>query len=546
MEPGSLLAAVECAPQERGIRSALADGSWAFTSYADVAAAARVRACALADAGVGRGDVVCIAQRGGPDFLTSLLGALLAGGTPAPLAPPVLFRDPAAYARELRGAIALASPRVVVADDALRAAVEPAAAAAGVAVAAPAELVADRAKTAARRLSDDRVALLQFTSGSSGSARGVRLSRGALEWNIGAIRTWLGMTVDDATATWLPVHHDMGLIGCLLTPFVNGSDVYLMQPEDFVRDPLRWLRCFAVEGASLGAVPAFALAHVVRRVAADALTGLDFSNWRALIVGAERLQPAALARFEELLAPAGFRSTTLCPAYGLAEATLAVTGVPVGESWRAAAAAQGAAAVAGSGRPLPGVAVQVVGVAGKPLAEGEVGELAVRTPALAAGYLGGEESASLTRFVDGGLYTGDAGFMLDGEVFVLGRLGDGLKIRGITILAEDVEAELVAGGFPPRRLAVAFGYRGDAPTALVVLEGAEPDSAERAAALVRVRLPDLDTLVAVVPKGSIPRTTSGKTKRRELWERDAPRLMLPLRPARPRALVTTTRGGDDA
>jgi acyl-CoA synthetase (AMP-forming)/AMP-acid ligase II len=532
---GSLLDAVECAPQERGIRSALSDGSWTFTSYADIAAAARLRACALADAGVGPGDAVCIAQRGGPDFLTTLLGALLAGATPAPLAPPVLFRDPAAYARELRSAIALASPRVVVADDALRTAVEPAAAAASVAVAAPAELVADRTRIPARRPSDESVALLQFTSGSSGTARGVRLSRGALEWNIGAIRTWLEMTADDATATWLPVHHDMGLIGCLLTPFVNGSDVYLMQPEDFVRDPLRWLRCFAVEGASLGAVPAFALAHVVRRVPADALAGLDFSNWRALIVGAERLQPAALTRFEELLAPAGFRSTTLCPAYGLAEATLAVTGLPLGESWRAAAAGQREPPVASSGRPLPGVEVQVLGVAGEALGEGEVGELAVRSPGLAAGYVGGDDSASLTQLTNGVLYAGDAGFVLGGELFVLGRLGDGLKLRGITVLAEDVEATLEAGGFPPRRLAVAFGYRGDAPTALVVLEGAAPDSAERAAALVRGRVPDVETVVAVVAKGSIPRTTSGKTKRRELWERSTPRLMLPLRPARPRA-----------
>jgi acyl-CoA synthetase (AMP-forming)/AMP-acid ligase II len=385
--------------------------------------------------------------------------------------------------------------------------------------------------------------LLQLTSGSSGPPRGVCIPLPALEANIAAIRAWLEMTPDDATASWLPVHHDMGLIGCLLTPFVNGSDVRLLQPEDFVRDPLRWLRCFGDEGAALSATPAFGLAHVARRVQSETLRGWDLSRWRTLIVGAERLSPTALEEFERLLAPAGFPTTALRPAYGLAEATLAVTGLPLGERWRATRGA--GAAVVGSGRPLAGVSIRVVDGARRPLREGRVGEIAVTGASVAAGYAGDGRSPALTCFRDGVLYTGDAGFLADGQLFVLGRLGDALKMRGLTVFAEEVEAAVVAEGLPSRRVGVALGYRGNVPTAFVALEAARADWAARAASAVRRMLPEAEAVVAEVSPGTIPRTTSGKTRRRALWEYGAsPPVARSRRSGHD--LVPATKGADHA
>nr|WP_230416354.1 AMP-binding protein [Micromonospora tarapacensis] len=297
----------------------------------------------------------------GPEFVGALFGTLLAGATASPLAPPATFGDPDRYAEHLAAALAVMRPRLVVVDTGSASALAGAAAHAGVPTVDVAELPGGHATAAGTggprggaAATPARPALLQFTSGTTGTVRGVRVPVPALEANVAAIRDWLEMTPDDPTASWLPVHHDMGLVGCLLAPIVTGADLWLLTPAEFVRRPTRFLECFGRHGARLTAMPGFGLAHVVRRVRAEQLAGLDFGRWRAVIVGAERIQPATLDDFAGLLAPYGLRREALLPAYGLAEATLAVSGLPLRTGWRQAPGPDGVPVVGcGTRSPVP-------------------------------------------------------------------------------------------------------------------------------------------------------------------------------------------------
>ncbi|WFE97459.1 AMP-binding protein [Micromonospora sp. WMMD987] len=503
--------------ERRGIRFAEPDGSWRLWSYAELATLSRRYAAALRDAGVGAGDVVSIVETTGPRFVGLLFGSMLAGAAASPVAPPPPFGDRERWAGHLRGVLRASTPRLVVHDPTLSLVAEvcagegvPAYDGEGLLTGA----VADR-----RTPEPGGLALVQFTSGSSGLVRGVRVPHPALAATVAGIQRWLRMTPDDPTASWLPVHHDMGLVGCLLAPVATGADLWLMSPGDFVRRPLRYLECFGVRGARLTALPAFGLDHIVRRVPRSALAGMDFSGWRAVIVGAERIRPALLAEFARFTAPHGLRREALLPAYGLAEATLSVTGLPLDTGWRTVTVEQGE--VVGCGRPLAGARVTVVNDDGRSVADGTVGEIVVRGPAVAAGYLPADAdgSASGTRLVDGELRTGDAGFLDDGELFVLGRLGDGVKVRGRMLLAEDVEATATAAcGAPVGRITALLGQVGDAPRVVLLLVRPEPGWLPTARAAAEAVAEGVPVTSLVVPAGAVARTSSGKPRRRLMWQ----------------------------
>ncbi|NLU78260.1 fatty acyl-AMP ligase [Micromonospora sp. HNM0581] len=496
---------------DRGIRFSRPDGSWQSWSYARLAGLARARAADLLARGVAPGDVVGVVLPTGPDFVGTLFGALLAGATASPLAPPATFGDPDRYTEHVAAALTVMRPRLVVVDTASAAALSGVAARAAVPVVDVAQLSGEAAPGGA--MPPTRLALLQFTSGTTGTVRGVRVPYPALEANVAAIRRWLEMTPDDPTASWLPVHHDMGLVGCLLAPIVTGADLWLLTPAEFVRRPTRFLECFGRHGARLTAMPGFGLAHVVRRVRAEQLAGLDFTHWRAIIAGAERIQPATLDSFADLLGPYGLRREALLPAYGLAEATLAVTGLPLGTGWRQVPGPDGVPVV-GCGVPLAGTEVTVVDDDARPVGDGVVGEILVGGAAVTDGYAGGPT------FPGARVRTGDAGFARDGELFVLGRLGDSLKVHGRTVFAEDVDALLGAAlGVPPGRLASVLGLRAGTPVVVVYLEHPRPEWLPRIPGLVRPLVPQAAVHVVPTPAGSVPRTTSGKPKRRLLWRR---------------------------
>ena len=504
---------------EHGVHLAGPGDSWTSWTHAELAAQVRRAAGGLLAAGVRPGDRVLIVEPTGPAFIAVFYGALLAGATPCPAAPPMTMQDQDAYAAHLRTLVAAARPRVLVTDARLAPHLAALAAGSGLTV------VDDDTVLAGEPITDRAVlpeaALIQFTSGSSGPAKGVQVGAAHLTANVTAIADWLEQTPDDGTASWLPVHHDMGLIGCLLTPLAVGGDLWLLRPEDFLRAPLRYLECFADGRARLSAMPTFGLAHLVKRVRPEQLDGLDLRGWRTLIVGAERVDADVLRRFEALLGPAGFAPTALAPAYGLAEGTLAVTG-PRTDRWRSAPLLDDPSVeVVGCGTPVLGAEVTIVDDQGAVVPDGTAGEVVVGGPSVAEGYLDpGAVAERGTRFVDGRLVSGDAGFVLDGELFVLGRLGDSLKLRGREVFAEELEAVLDRHGIPARRVAALLGHDRGTPTAVILLEAdADADLVETVRTRLSGRLEGVRLIIHPARAGTIARTTSGKPRRRVLWRR---------------------------
>jgi acyl-CoA synthetase (AMP-forming)/AMP-acid ligase II len=517
---------------ERGIRFAQGGGGWDQWSYEQLAALVARVAGGLLDAGVRPGEVVAIVERSTPGFVAAVFGVLLAGATPSPIAPPIAFQREEEYAKHITGLLTCAKPSVVLCGATLRETVAPLAERAHVPLLVDIQELMAGAATMDSPRPPAEIALMQFTSGTSGCARGVLVPASSLAANIDAIRRWLAMTPTDATASWLPLHHDMGLIGCMLTPVVNGSDLWILPPEEFIRSPLRYLRCFDSGGARLTAMPCFGLAYIARRVTRQAIQALDLREWRAIIVGAERLDAQVLERFHERLESAGLRRRALMPAYGLAEATLAVTGSPLDESWRSlaidpATLVLGAEVqlavdrhshrVVGCGRSLAGVHATVRGADGAPLKDRIVGEIFVAGDSVAAGYATPDDGSFPSQIAAGTVRTGDAGFIADGELFVLGRLGDALKIRGRAVFAEELEALAAGAGIPGHRVAAALGERGGEPTLVLVMEEAEPSWRSSVEPHLRRRTAGANIVFVNAPLGTIERTSSGKPRRRSLW-----------------------------
>lgn len=524
-----------------GIRFSSGD-NWDFTSYDHLAAKVRGVAAALGEKNLRRGGVVSLAFFSSAEFVASFFGTLAGGGIPSPLPAPIPFQDPDDYERHVAAILRAAKPALILCDpklaDAMRRAVTMAQVQGTVIVLLLEDLAEQESPIAARA----DLALLQFTSGSTGTPRGVQISWDNLQWNIEVIKRWLRMTSDDATATWLPLYHDMGLIGCLLTPVVNQSDLWVLRPEQFVQRPLHWLECFGRFGASLTASPYFAFPYIASKVAPSELEGMDFSGWRGAPVGAERIDPAGLERFAQLLEPFGFRRQTLLPGYGLAEATLLVTGdsletapdlvriewtglregQPVEILEQARLGERDARAQQGwlvsSGPALDELDVRILDPEGRTLPDRCLGEIEVAGPSVAAGYIGGA-GAGTSSWPGDRLRTGDAGFLFQGNLFVVGRMSESLKVRGRNVYAEDLEAQLAAvPGIRPGKCAVVLGCHHGVDRAFAIVEAETGDWVEPVARMLRRKLgEDVTIAVLVGPLGTIPRTSSGKPRRRVMW-----------------------------
>lgn len=513
-----VLAWIDAPPGARGISVfSEAAGDWVRTSYEELAAMVRTTASALAAEHVPGAAIVVVSEEPLQQAVT-FYGALYAGLRPCLLAPPGPLGN--RYGEHVRATVAVLEPAAIYVDDRFRrqiaeafadAPAPPAAVALHLAPRGGHELSGARAPAGAR--------ILQLTSGSSGTAKAVTLDLAGVGEHVAAIHDWLGTTETDRPASWLPLHHDMGLIGMLVAPVTMGLDLDLMTPTQFIRSPARYLACFGRRGATLTAMPTFGLRHITRRVAAERLVDLDLRSWRILIVGAERVAADVLVDFERLLAPAGFSGLALCPAYGMAEATLAVSGVAPDEPWEATDSVPGRAGhgpatrIVSCGLPLCGRDVVVLDDDGREVGEGVVGEIEVRGGSIGERLPGGNGHPPDRH------RTGDSGFLLRGQVYPLGRLGDSCKLNGKTVFAEDVEERLVAEGIDPLRCCALLGY-GPAGSRVVILLERPPEAwvvaAERVAATM---FADGEYRVLAAPGRSISRTSSGKPRRRELWSR---------------------------
>lgn len=416
---------------------------------------------------------------------------------------------------------------------------------------------------------DDAVALLQYTSGSTSDPKGVMVTHGNLGHNLAQIQARLGSDADTVGALWLPHFHDMGLISLLGCWYCGGDGVF-MDPMTFLRRPVRWLQAISRWRATTTVAPDFAYELCARAVSPAQVAELDLSSLRVALTGAEPVRARTLAAFGTRFAPAGFRPETFSPCYGLAENTLLVTAVDAGvaptvrwvdprawerDEFRPTTAGEGIALV-GCGTPTTRQVRVVDPTTREPVPAGRTGEIWVRGGSVAAGYHDRPAATAATfhaRTRDGDgpyLRTGDLGTLVDGELYVTGRLTDMLVVRGRNLCPQDIEHAArdlhpaLAGGF-----GVAFGVTADREYVVLVhevrktlLDGTDPADLADA---VRTRLArDFDMPppgVVLVNRGAVRRTTSGKVQRRLMRELFLAGSLRPLHATVPPALRRPAR-----
>ncbi len=491
----------------------------------------------LASVGVSRGDRVMILLPSGHAFVEALLGTMLLGAVPVPLASPMTFGSVDRYLVNL-GAIALdCGARATITYGRIRDAVTGNAdvgAALGVLLGEQ-DLDGIRSKTLVLgSVSDKETAFLQYTSGTTGRPKGVIVSHRAIVANAFAISQGIGLSDSDVGVSWLPLFHDMGLIGVLLTAICHPYPLHVMSPESFVMNPRRWLTLMSKVGGTISAAPNFAYDMCVARggEAAD----LDLSSWRHALNGAEPVHASTVSRFHAKFGPAGLGTNVTMPVYGMAEATLAVA-FPALEDKLATltvdrSALEGDGRVVSKddgqiaisvGRPVAGMHIEIVADDGHVVTERTVGEIRISGPSLMDGYFGNDE-ASAAVLSSGWLRTGDLGFIDGGRLFITGRAKELIIKSGKNLYPYDVER--VAGNVDGVRQGgvAAFGRTNEltgTEDLVVIAETAQADSARRDAIAKAVRAELLEVLgvkpddIRLCGVGKVPRTTSGKIQRRE-------------------------------
>jgi len=400
------------------------------------------------------------------------------------------------------------------------------------------------------KIGPDTLAFLQYTSGSTATPKGVMVSHGNLMHNEDLIRQACGHGPDTPCVSWLPLYHDLGLIGNMLQSLYVGTPCTLMSPVAFLQRPARWLRAISKYGAHTSGGPNFAYELCMAKISPEERRGLDLSSWRVAFNGAEPVRRATLERFARELAPCGFAPEALFPCYGLAETTLIVSGSardkpPVsrlvdGEALgadRVAAAepeARGARWLVSSGRILGGMDVAIVAPETRNrLPEGRVGEIWVAGGSVTRGYwnrpeVTAETFGAFTTEGDGPyLRTGDLGFLDGGELYITGRLKDLIIIRGTNHYPQDIELT-VETAHPALRpgCGAAFSLEHGGEEHLVVVQEIERTARntdpEEIAAAVRKALFEEHELrlsaLCLIKPGTIPKTTSGKIQRRKTKE----------------------------
>ena len=507
-----------------------------FLSWGEVRDRAARAAARLASWGVREGDRVAIVLRTEPAFLDAFFGVLLAGAVPVPLYPPVRLGRMDEYVASTARMLEIAGARAIVSGGAVRRLLGEVALRARPALGVrDAEHLAGPGPSLARRVHEDALGLVQFSSGSTVAPKPVALTHRALTVHVATLVALLEPGPEDRLVSWLPLYHDMGLIGGLLGALAYPGPATLLPPEHFLARPALWLRALARQRGTIAAAPSFAYAYAAARVRDEELAGLDLSSWRVALDGAEPVSAEVARRFCERFARHGFRREALLPVYGLSEAALAVTFTGGGGPFRTARldpvalargeVRDGAREVVSVGVPVPGVAVEVRDDAGRTLPEERLGRIWVRGPSIMVGYLD-DEAATARAIVDGWLDTGDLGFVREGELFVHGRAKDVIVVRGANHAPDEVEAALA--GIPAVRpgCAAALGFDPDGTgEELLVLAERAPGVVDDAAAEEAIRRAVTERTglaphtVRLVAPGTLPRTSSGKLRRQEALRR---------------------------
>ena len=384
------------------------------------------------------------------------------------------------------------------------------------------------------------MAYLQYSSGSTRFPHGVAITHAALLNNLAAHGHGMAVQDGDRCISWLPWYHDMGLVGCMLSPVANQVSVDYLKTEDFARRPLAWLDMISRHGgAALSYSPTFGYDICARRIGSQSHVAdrFDLSRWRVAGNGADMIRPDVMQSFVDAFAPAGFQATAFLPSYGLAEATLAVSIMPPGEGIRAElveetqlsgepAGEDGARrrpqryrAVVNCGRPVRDMAVAIREEDGTDLPERAIGKVWCRGPSVMDGYFRDPE-ATAACLVGGWLATGDMGYLSDGYLFIVGRAKDMIIVNGRNHWPQDIEwaVEQLPGFKAGDIAAFAITTPGGEETPAVLVQCRTADEAERARLRDEIRervrsVTGTNCVVELIPPRTLPRTSSGKLSR---------------------------------
>jgi fatty-acyl-CoA synthase len=516
-------------------------------SYAEMREDALSNARRLIGMGLQKGDRIALIAETGPEFAAVFFGAIYAGLWPVPLPLPTSFGGREAYIEQLTVMLTSSDPALFVYPEELGDFCVEAGARRSVRTMSWEELVTQTLDpTAALPKADpDEIGYLQYSSGSTRFPHGVAVTHRALLHNLRGHALGLKMQESDRVISWLPWYHDMGLVGCFLSPVANQISTDYMKTEDFARRPLAWLDLVSRNpGTTLSYSPTFGYDICARRMSSQikASDRFDLSRWRIAGNGADMIRPDVMQAFVDAFADAGFKASAFCPSYGLAEATLAVSLMPPGEGIRlelveesqltGAAAEDGEdrpkryRAIVNCGRALEGMEIEIRDSDGNILPDREIGKVWTRGQSLMVGYYRDQEATDAC-MVGEWLDTGDMGYLSSGYIFIVGRAKDMIIINGRNHWPQDIEwAVEQLPGFKSGDIA-AFAITGpsgeEQPAVLVHCRVSDLHERSRLKDDIRERVRaiiGMSPVVELIAPRTLPRTSSGKlsrTKARNLY-----------------------------
>ncbi|HEV2596690.1 MAG TPA: fatty acyl-AMP ligase [Sphingomicrobium sp.] len=495
--------------------------------------------------GIGPGDRIALVAETGAEFAASFFGAVYAGAWPVPLPLPTSFGGREAYVEQLAVQLGSCDPALFLFPPELADFGGEAGDKAGIECRSWDSLAEiEQAQGELPAAKTDDIAYLQYSSGSTRFPHGVAVTHHALLDNLRAHGIGLQVLDTDRCISWLPWYHDMGLVGCFLSPMSLQISVDYLKTEDFARRPLAWLDMITRNpGTSVSYSPTFGYDICSRRMSSQtrAEDRFDLSRWRIAGNGADMIRPDVMQAFVDCFDAAGFKATAFCPSYGLAEATLAVSLMPPGEGIRLELVEENELsggtpdtkrprryrAVVNCGKPVTGMEIEIRGATGEILAERAIGKVYVRGASVMHSYFRDIESTNACLSSDGWLDTGDMGYLSDGYIYIVGRAKDMIIINGRNHWPQDIEwAVEQLPGFKSGDIA-AFAITGpsgeETPAVLVHCRISDAEERGRLRDEIRERvraITGITPVVELVPPRTLPRTSSGKlsrTKARNLY-----------------------------
>ncbi|MFA5989538.1 MAG: fatty acyl-AMP ligase [Sphingomonas sp.] len=506
-------------------------------SFAEMRTDAIDMALRLIASGVRPQERIALVAETGREFAALFFGVVYAGAWPVPLPLPTSFGGRDSYVEQIRVQLASSDPSMLIYPPELANMAGEAARLGGVTGLDWAELATRPVVPAPLpQAAPDDIAYLQYSSGSTRFPHGVAVTHRALLNNLAAHAHGMQLVESDRCISWLPWYHDMGLVGCFLSPIANQVSVDYLKTEDFARRPLAWLDLISRnQGTSVSYSPTFGYDICSRRMSSQtkASDRFDLSRWRLAGNGADMIRPDVMQHFVDAFGPAGFKASAFLPSYGLAEATLAVSIMPPGEGIRVELVEetqlsgvpagqdrpQRYRAIVNCGRPVRDMQVEVREEDGTPLPDRAIGKIWCSGPSIMQGYFRDAE-ATAACMADGWLDTGDMGYLSDGYIYIVGRAKDMIIVNGRNHWPQDIEwaVEQLPGFKAGDIAAFAITTPGGEETPAVLVQCRTSDDAERSRLRDEIRervrsVTGMNCVIELVPPRTLPRTSSGKLSR---------------------------------